>query len=366
MRKRTFYWKCFKLAGKGVWGVIGDIGTFLALATAAFWHFFPGLLNDPATIAKVNDWGGIYLVLLPLATLSVIRLCLAPYWIYQESEMANLKLREKVIKLKHNPVAVKWVKPVDRGVLTARIINQGDHNEPIQSVYLFLSRGRERLENFKRIREIKGLPQLPGIMGRRSNFDVVFPIGTGALSSWGVSTACVLVVLQDERETRSELLVIQRPEFESFDPEEFFPKVEGLTLAEGYDRHERITKFVRNYKQIRAATLNHSAYRMCRLVNVSSAGILDFWDNDEARDAFKILNAEHIDHPFDAGELTGDYKGFFQTATNQSINLRGSDGASLFASYFPHLSTDTPATPEQAMGQQTPEEPETGHPSTPQ
>lgn len=79
-----FYWRCFRLAGKGLLGVIGDFCTVFAVALAVETARHAEWTTNPETLAFVNGLGGWKLPIGLLASLSAIRLVLAPYWIYKE------------------------------------------------------------------------------------------------------------------------------------------------------------------------------------------------------------------------------------------------------------------------------------------
>lgn len=79
-----FYGQCFKLAGKGIFGVIGDFGTLFAIILAYEVWRKAEWVNDPKLLATINAWGGWIIPILLFGGISIARLILAPYWLYRK------------------------------------------------------------------------------------------------------------------------------------------------------------------------------------------------------------------------------------------------------------------------------------------
>lgn len=80
-----FYWRCIKFAGKGVLGVIGNFGTLFAIGLAWVVSQHPEWLDNKRILAIVNALGGWIIPIGILASISIWRLILAPFRIYQET-----------------------------------------------------------------------------------------------------------------------------------------------------------------------------------------------------------------------------------------------------------------------------------------
>ena len=80
-----FYWRCIKLTGKGVLGVVGDFGVLFAIGLAWVVSQHPEWLADKETWATVNAFGGWIIPIGLLASISIARLILAPFWVYEET-----------------------------------------------------------------------------------------------------------------------------------------------------------------------------------------------------------------------------------------------------------------------------------------
>ena len=110
----VFYWQCVKRAGKGVVGIIGNFGTLFAVVLALITSIHPEWIADPRTLAWVNAIGGWIVPVCLLASISIVRLILAPYWIYKEKadklDVANKLLREKpLVGIRLRNECDKWI-----------------------------------------------------------------------------------------------------------------------------------------------------------------------------------------------------------------------------------------------------------------
>src|SRR5438552_17865737 len=102
------------MAGKGVVGIIGEFGTLLAVVLAQITSIHPKWIDDPRMLALVNAIGGWIVPIALLASISIVRLILAPYWIYKEvaDELArsNKLLFEKPLTgLRLRNECDKWI-----------------------------------------------------------------------------------------------------------------------------------------------------------------------------------------------------------------------------------------------------------------
>jgi hypothetical protein len=123
----SFYWECLKRAGKGVVGIIGDFGTLFAIALALITSIHPKWIDDPRMLALVNAIGGWIVPITLLASISIVRLILAPYWIYTETKTklddANKILREKPL------VGIRLRNECDKRIEAGKAIYNRLHDE---------------------------------------------------------------------------------------------------------------------------------------------------------------------------------------------------------------------------------------------
>jgi hypothetical protein len=79
-----FYTQCFKLALTGAYGVTALFTTFAGIALAAIVDLKPHWVNQHV-ISVLSSLGGWIVPVVLFSSLLVIRLLLAPYWIYQKT-----------------------------------------------------------------------------------------------------------------------------------------------------------------------------------------------------------------------------------------------------------------------------------------
>jgi hypothetical protein len=89
-----FYLRCLQLAFTGAWGAVSTATTLIGIVLAAIADKKPAWASD-TLISQLNALGGWVVPLVIFSSILLVRLVLAPYWIYKEhhDKLQHLQMR---------------------------------------------------------------------------------------------------------------------------------------------------------------------------------------------------------------------------------------------------------------------------------
>jgi hypothetical protein len=90
-----FYWRCLKTAATGAWGITSVAASICAIVVAVVVDKHPDWASDEV-IAQLNAIGGWIIPVTIFSSLFVVRLLLAPYWLWRE--MADKIARAELVR----------------------------------------------------------------------------------------------------------------------------------------------------------------------------------------------------------------------------------------------------------------------------
>jgi hypothetical protein len=138
MRKislRAFLWLCIKKAWDSAWDKADAVTTGIGIAIGIIVHYVP------RWEAAMN---GLYweIPVAALASISVYRLAMSPFWLYREKEVEARELRKQLEKpigeLAEEDLKV-WLRPLNaevlsKGFMVFELLNQGQRVNPAQGI----------------------------------------------------------------------------------------------------------------------------------------------------------------------------------------------------------------------------------------
>jgi hypothetical protein len=319
--KRSFYWEWTKLAIWGAWGVTGGISTGAGIGTAIFWHFHLGSLNNPEVIAKVNDLGGIYILIIPFSLILMFRLLLAPYWIYDDLRKRNERtIKELSEKLDtYECVPVTAIAKYNDSWIKILVTNRAHQQQRILGVHLsLLASFGEVVDYGPLLKSRSRIESFPHVMEPHSSFELEIAYTVDDLLNFGVQSFYAVVSFEDGREARGDIVDIstirQRESFRL-----------PMGLKESLARFERIRNFADTYTVL-ASGRNATNVDLALILQ---AGVLNLSANDELETACDLLFSKHVPHalkPQDFDDRVSILE-FFREMATKNTNISGVAGA---------------------------------------
>jgi len=316
-----FYGRCLKTAGKGVLGVIGDCGTILGIGLAIIASVNPPWFQNRATSAEVNAIGGWMVPIVLLASISIVRLILSPYWIFKEERDRSQLLQNKLNDYDATPI-FPVVEPHSNGEhITIKITNKGKEEEPVESVALYLSDGNKN-EKFALLKPTKNEQPLPLTIPRKKHHRVTFDLCGAHCLQWGVKSIYAVVKLQDDREREGDPYTVRS---EGPLDQLLVPPVSHApdrTWQESMTRNNRIWKVADGYNN--SYLRRDSRHKYNGLRELDAAQIHTLKDGSEVSELLAVLKyGVDAPHPFINGEDAGSILRFYRERIPRGFSIGG-------------------------------------------
>ena len=94
-------------------------------------------------------WGTVGVPILAGGVYLIVRLLVAPYYLWKEERLERNNLIAKIETFVENPISVTFETPeLANSGWPIKVTNHGEVSQPIESVYLHLLRSDDRVEVF--------------------------------------------------------------------------------------------------------------------------------------------------------------------------------------------------------------------------